>query len=87
MFLGSLNDDVPLLKVGGKISNINEKKSDAIEYSCNTSRLHVRWRWQGEFEQGLLIRRINCYFCIGAESGKVNNARNNHGGVDAGGPA
>ena len=37
--------------------------------------------------KGLLIGRINYYFCTGAESGKVNNARNNHGGVDARGPA
>ena len=92
MFLGSLIDVVPLLKVEGEVSYINEKKSDAIDYSCNALRLHVRSRWQGQIQnvysnKGLLIGRINYYVCTGAESGNVNNARNNHGGVDAGGPA
>ena len=63
MFFGSLNDIVPLLKVGGKVSNTN-KKSAAIEYSCNASRLHVRLRWQGQIQnaysnKGLLIGRTD----------------------------
>jgi hypothetical protein len=38
MFLGSLIDIVPLLKVEG---SLNQKKVDAVEYSCNAIRLHV----------------------------------------------
>lgn len=41
MFLSSLIEVVPLLKVGGKVSSLNQKKVDAVEYSCNALRLHV----------------------------------------------
>lgn len=61
MFLGSLIDIVPLLKVEGFL---NQKKVDAVEYSCNALRLHVNtgmlrmtriFRFNVHANNGLLI--------------------------------
>ena len=61
MFLGSFNDIIYSLKVGGKASSIS-KKSDVVEYSCNTIRSNIRFECESQqkFSTSIFMHPEDC---------------------------